>query len=108
MKYYPYKYKDLRDTLADAVFKPRISEEKLAERVEAIKRRLPIPVIWLLDKAQSGKTSLIRALTGRDDTEIGNGFQPCTRTARLYDFPDTALCRDRQYPGAGVSVALGR
>ena len=84
--------KDLRDALADAVFKPRISDEKLVERVEAIKRTLPIPVIWLLGKAQSGKTSVIRALTGRDDTEIGNGFQPCTRTARLYDFPDTEQC----------------
>ena len=67
--------KHLRDALADAVFKPRISDEKLAERIEAIKRTLPIPVIWLLGKAQSGKTSLIRALTGRDDTEIGRGTQ---------------------------------
>lgn len=84
--------KDLHEALADAIFKPRISDEKLAEKVEAIKHTLPIPVIWLLGKAQSGKTSLIRALTGRDDTEIGNGFQPCTRTARLYDFPDTERC----------------
>ncbi len=83
---------DLRDTLAKAILKPRISEEKLTEKVEAIKQALPIPVIWLLGKAQSGKTSLVRALTGRDEVEIGNGFQPCTRTARLYDFPEAERC----------------
>jgi uncharacterized protein (DUF697 family) len=44
-------------------------------------------VVWLIGKAQSGKTSIIRALTGSPNAEIGNGFRPCTRTARLYDFP---------------------
>jgi Uncharacterized protein/domain associated with GTPases len=84
--------KRLRDALNKAILTPKISETKLAEKIDAIKRTLPIPVIWLLGKAQAGKTSLIRALTGRDDTEIGNGFQPCTRTARLYDFPNAQHC----------------
>src|SRR5688572_8318563 len=46
------------------------------------------PVVWLLGKVQSGKTSIIRAVTGASDAEIGDGFRPCTRTARLYAFPD--------------------
>lgn len=62
------------------------------ERVEASLReardRLPIPVIWLLGKTQSGKTSIVRALTRATRAEIGDGFRPCTRTASLYDFPD--------------------
>ncbi len=45
------------------------------------------PVVWLLGKVQSGKTSIVRALTHATDAEIGNGFRPCTRTARVFDFP---------------------
>jgi uncharacterized protein (DUF697 family) len=47
------------------------------------------PVVWLIGKVQSGKTSIIRAITHSTDAEIGNGFRPSTRTARVYDFPDT-------------------
>jgi uncharacterized protein (DUF697 family) len=52
-------------------------------------RRLA-PVVWLLGKVQSGKTSIIRALTGASDAEIGAGFRACTRTARIFDFPPEA------------------
>lgn len=45
------------------------------------------PVVWLLGKVQSGKTSIIRAITASTDAEIGDGFRPCTRTSRLYAFP---------------------
>jgi uncharacterized protein (DUF697 family) len=45
------------------------------------------PVVWLLGKVQSGKTSIVRALTHATDAEIGNGFRACTRTARVFDFP---------------------
>jgi len=55
---------------------------------QAANARLDAPVVWLLGKVQSGKTSIIRALTQSTDAEIGNGFRPCTRTARIYDFPD--------------------
>jgi uncharacterized protein (DUF697 family) len=48
------------------------------------------PVVWLLGKVQSGKTSIIRALTRASDAEIGSGFEACTRTARVFDFPGEA------------------
>ncbi len=48
------------------------------------------PVVWLLGKVQSGKTSIIRAITGHPDAEIGRGYKPCTRTARVFDFPAEA------------------
>ncbi len=48
------------------------------------------PVVWLLGKVQSGKTSLIRVMTGCSAAEIGSGFKACTRTARLFDFPEEA------------------
>lgn len=47
----------------------------------------PLPVIWLLGKTGAGKSSLIRALTGLSAVEVGNGFEPCTRTADMLDFP---------------------
>ena len=54
------------------------------------REKQPLPVLWLIGKAQAGKTSIIRALTGSETAQIGNGFQPCTRTARFYDFPNEA------------------
>ncbi|SDF08529.1 YcjF family protein [Limimaricola pyoseonensis] len=49
-----------------------------------------LPVLWLLGKTGAGKSSLVRALTGLDEIEIGSGFAPCTRSARAFDFPREA------------------
>jgi uncharacterized protein (DUF697 family) len=46
-----------------------------------------LPTLWLLGKTGAGKSSLIQAITGRSDVEIGNGFSPCTQSSRRYDFP---------------------
>ncbi len=45
------------------------------------------PVVWLLGKAQSGKTSVVSQLTGEAHGVIGNGFQAATRHSSVYDFP---------------------
>ncbi|WP_295891125.1 GTPase [uncultured Vibrio sp.] len=50
-------------------------------------QKVNLPTLWLLGKTGAGKSSLIQALTGRSSIEIGNGFQPCTKTAATYDFP---------------------
>jgi uncharacterized protein (DUF697 family) len=50
--------------------------------------RQQAPIVWLLGKVQAGKTSIIHAMTGHPDAEIGRGYKPCTRTARVFDFPD--------------------
>jgi uncharacterized protein (DUF697 family) len=52
-----------------------------------LRAKSPAPVFWLLGKTQSGKTSVIRYLTGAEDAAIGNGFRPTTRTTRMYPFP---------------------
>lgn len=74
--------------LGNALFNPKA--QNIDAKISAVKQRLPIPVFWLLGKAQAGKTSLIRALTGDDAVEIGNGFQACTKRSRFYDFPSTS------------------
>lgn len=48
------------------------------------------PVLWLLGKVQSGKSSIVKAVTGASDAEVGTGFKACTRTARVFDFPAEA------------------
>ena len=57
------------------------------QRLDILRHRTPVPVFWLFGKTQSGKTSLIKHLTGADDAEIGYGFKPCTRYSRQYQFP---------------------
>jgi uncharacterized protein (DUF697 family)/predicted GTPase len=57
------------------------------KRLETLRQRTPVPVFWLFGKTQSGKTSIIKYLTGADEAEIGNGFKPCTRFSRQYQFP---------------------
>jgi uncharacterized protein (DUF697 family) len=46
-----------------------------------------LPTLWLLGKTGAGKSSLIQSVTGLTSVEVGNGFEPCTMTALVYDFP---------------------
>lgn len=78
---------DAWSRLREALLNPSVDAVKLDEALREARTRQPLPVVWLIGKAQAGKTSIIRALTGSETAKIGNGFQPCTRTARFYDFP---------------------
>ena len=62
-------------------------DAQLRHKLDDIRQKTPIPVFWLYGKSQSGKTSLIKFLTGADEAEIGHGFKPCTRFSRKYLFP---------------------
>ncbi|MDX1588077.1 MAG: GTPase [Oleiphilaceae bacterium] len=66
---------------------PSVDPDLLEQALTRASEQQPPPVLWLLGKTQSGKTSIIRALTGSGRAEIGNGFEPCTRTAYFFDFP---------------------
>lgn len=46
-----------------------------------------LPTLWLIGKTGAGKSTLIQAVTGLSDIEVGRGFRPCTQTATRYDFP---------------------
>lgn len=69
------------------LFSSKYRKEQLHLQLEKLRQRMPVPVLWLFGKTQSGKTSLIKYLTGAEQAEIGQGFQPCTRYSRLYEFP---------------------
>ncbi|MDX2201846.1 MAG: GTPase domain-containing protein [Hyphomicrobiaceae bacterium] len=60
-------------------------DEEIASRARAF-----APVVWLIGKVQSGKSSIVRALTQSTQAEIGRGFEACTRFSRVFDFPAEA------------------
>jgi uncharacterized protein (DUF697 family) len=63
-------------------------KDEFLRRRTALLATAPIPCLWLLGKTGSGKTSIVRYLTGAGDAEIGRGFRPQTRHSRLFSFPD--------------------
>jgi len=65
----------------------RNGDAELHDRLEKLVKKAPIPDFWLFGKTQSGKTSIVKFLTGAEDAEVGQGFKPCTRFSREYRFP---------------------
>ncbi len=96
---------DVWRLIRDTLISPKIDEAKVEQCLRRARQQLPVPVFWLLGKAQTGKTSLIRALTGSLRAEIGNGFKACTRTAQLYDFPNEDECFLRFLDTRGLGEA---
>jgi uncharacterized protein (DUF697 family) len=70
-----------------SLFAPSVSDDQLRDELAKVRDNSPVPVFWLLGKTQTGKSSVVKFLTGADRAEIGKGFQPCTRFSSLYDFP---------------------
>ncbi|MFP4684037.1 MAG: YcjF family protein [Ectothiorhodospira sp.] len=77
-------WRRLLDAVTGAAPAPGL-DERIREQARA-----EAPVLWLLGKVQSGKSSIVRAVTGDAEVAIGNAFTPCTRTSRLYEFPPEA------------------
>jgi uncharacterized protein (DUF697 family) len=70
------------------LFSRRARETQLREHLERLRPKLPVPVFWLFGRTQSGKTSLIKYLTGAERAVIGKGFEPCTRFSSRFQFPN--------------------
>ena len=68
------------DAIASPAIDPAVSAALAGHRAD-------VPVLWLLGKTGAGKSSIIQRLTGDTRAEVGNGFAPCTRSARIYDHP---------------------
>lgn len=74
------------------------------ETAEAVRERAAsaAPILWLLGKVQSGKSSIVQRLTGAGEAEVGEGFKPVTRSARMFSFPaDAPLLRFLDTRGLG-------
>lgn len=74
-------------SLASQLKSAPLSEAEFHRQQAEIVKNAPLPVFWLFGKTGSGKTSIIRFLTGATDAAIGNGFQPQTQHSQQFDFP---------------------
>jgi uncharacterized protein (DUF697 family)/predicted GTPase len=80
--------REIRQELWNAIASPRRS--KATAEVKAALAGWSAPVVWLIGKVGSGKSSIVEALTGSNKAEIGSGFKACTKTAATFDFPPDA------------------
>lgn len=77
----------LYDKLAGWWRRRPADDPELHDALQKLRDKTPVPLFWLFGKTQSGKTSVVKFLTGADDAEVGRGFRPCTRFSRRYEFP---------------------
>lgn len=64
-----------------------LSDDEYRRQRDRLLDRAPVPVFWLFGKTGSGKTSIVKYLTGAERAEIGSGFRPQTQRSEKYDFP---------------------
>ncbi|WP_162009683.1 GTPase family protein [Methylocystis heyeri] len=65
------------------------ADEEDAEKTQS-SAAATAPIIWLLGKTGSGKSSIASALTGDPKATIGEGYKPCTARSAIYDWPREA------------------
>ena len=68
-----------------------VDEERLREILEQVRSELPTTEAILMGKPQTGKSSVVRALTGGDATMVGQGFRPHTQHTTRYAYPNEDL-----------------
>ncbi|MCC6511808.1 MAG: 50S ribosome-binding GTPase [Pirellulaceae bacterium] len=59
------------------------------QEIAKLREKAPIPALWLFGKTGSGKSSIVRYLTGAEAATIGEGYRPETKTSQRFDFPDS-------------------
>lgn len=69
--------------------KEPMSDAQYRDAIEELRSKVPIPEIWLFGKTGSGKSSVIRYLTGAESAAIGEGYRPETKASQRFDFPDS-------------------
>ncbi|NEP60590.1 MAG: DUF697 domain-containing protein, partial [Symploca sp. SIO2G7] len=68
-----------------------VDDDQVASILEKIRAELPTTEAWLIGKPQSGKSSIVRGLTGVSADIIGQGFRPHTQHIQRYAYPSTEL-----------------
>ena len=68
-----------------------VDDAQVANILEKIKAELPTTEAWLIGKPQSGKSSVVRGLTGVSADIIGQGFCPHTQHTQRYAYPSAEL-----------------
>jgi uncharacterized protein (DUF697 family)/predicted GTPase len=68
-----------------------VSDVQVQEILEKIRSELPTTEALLVGKPQSGKSSLVRGLTGVSADIIGQGYRPHTQHTQRYNYPTDEL-----------------
>jgi uncharacterized protein (DUF697 family)/predicted GTPase len=69
----------------------RGTEVDLQQVLEQVRQRLPATEVILIGKAQTGKSSIIQAMTGTSAEIVGQGFRPHTAHTQRYAYPTDDL-----------------
>jgi uncharacterized protein (DUF697 family)/predicted GTPase len=64
-----------------------VSEAQVAEILATIRAELPTTEVVLIGKPQSGKSSIVRGMTGVGADIVGQGFRPHTQHTQRYVYP---------------------
>jgi uncharacterized protein (DUF697 family)/predicted GTPase len=68
-----------------------LDEERVAEILDTVRTELPTTEALLVGKPQSGKSSIVRGLTGVSAEIVGQGFRPHTQHTERYAYPSSDL-----------------
>jgi uncharacterized protein (DUF697 family)/predicted GTPase len=69
----------------------QVSETDLQQLLEQVRQGLPTTEVILIGKAQTGKSSIVRAMTGASAEIVGQGFRPHTAHTQRYAYPTEDL-----------------
>lgn len=69
----------------------KVSEEEIAEILDRVRSELPTTEALLIGKPQTGKSSIVRGLTGVSAEIVGQGFRPHTQYTERYAYPSEDL-----------------
>lgn len=69
----------------------QVDEQEVAVILERVRATFPTTEVILIGKPQSGKSSIIRSMTGATVDIIGQGFRPHTAHTQQYAYPTDAL-----------------
>ncbi len=69
----------------------QVSEQQIAEILENVREKLPTTEAILIGKTQSGKSSIVRGITGFSSDIVGQGFRPHTQHTNQYTYPNQDL-----------------
>jgi uncharacterized protein (DUF697 family) len=68
-----------------------IDDDKVAEILATVRQQLPTTEALLIGKPQTGKSSIVRGLTGVSADIVGQGFKPHTQHTQRYAYPSEEL-----------------
>ena len=68
-----------------------LATNQVAEILTSVREKLPTTEALLIGKPQSGKSSIVRGLTGVSAEIVGQGFRPHTQNTERYAYPSEEL-----------------